>query len=610
LRVEKKSELMLQNMFNTSGAPKTLGGTYTITQEYMMNSSQVIDSILSARYLREGEKTFEDVCHRVAWAIAEDEVEANIFFNVMVSLRFLPNSPTLMNAGTDLGQLSACFVLPVPDSINGIFDAMKHGAIIHKTGGGTGYNFSHIRPQGSRVRSTDGVASGPVSFIGIFNAATEVIRQGGRRRGANMGILNVWHPDILSFLSAKAREGEISNFNISVMVDDKFMELVTRKMYNTIWITPPYSGESITVGQIWSGIVDGIWKTGEPGLLFYDEINRHNPVPDLGVIDTTNPCGEQPLLPYESCVLGSINLAACIHNGMLDEDALNDTVRTGVRFLDKVIDKNIYPFPEIEEATKKTRKIGLGLMGVHDALLMIGLAYDSAEGRTWCERVMRNVTDTAMDESRHMAEKYGTFPAWKESIWKKVPLRNAALTTIAPTGTLSLLAGCSSGIEPVFSFAYTRRNTVGKTFVIVNPVFRATLEKTLAAMDLTQEERMKRAEDVITHVHETGTIQDLHWLPDEFRSLFKTALDIHWKDHILMQAAFQKHVHASISKTINLPNTATKEDCADALLMAWKHKLKGITMYRTGSRQNVVLTLKDTASDSDEKSLKNTCTLQ
>jgi ribonucleoside-diphosphate reductase alpha chain len=574
-----------------------------------MNSSQAVNSILTARYLRDGEKTFEDVCRRVAWAVADEEEEATRFFDIMISLRFLPNSPTLMNAGTDLGQLSACFVLPVPDSINGIFDAMKNGAIIHKTGGGTGYNFSQIRPKGSSVQSTDGVASGPVSFMGIFNAATEVIKQGGRRRGANMGILNVWHPDILSFLSAKAREGDIINFNLSVMVNEKFMDFVSRKMYDQVWIIHPSSGASITVGQIWSGIVEGIWKNGEPGILFYDEINRHNPLPGLGVIDTTNPCGEQPLLPYESCVLGSINLAACVHNGKLDEHQLNDAVRTAVRFLDRVIDKNIYPIPEIEEATKKTRKIGLGLMGVHDALLMTGLPYDSAEGRTWCEGVMRNVTDIAVDESRRRAERFGAFPAWKESTWKGFPMRNAALTSIAPTGTLSLFAGCSSGIEPVFSYAHTRRNSMGMTFVIVNPVFHESLEKTLAVMELTQEERIKRVDEVITHVHETGTLQDLHWLPDEFRTLFKTALDIHWKDHILMQAAFQKYVHASISKTINLPNTATKEDCADALLLAWNLKLKGITMYRTGSRQNVVLALKDSAVESDEKELKNACTL-
>jgi ribonucleoside-diphosphate reductase alpha chain len=564
-----------------------------------MNSSQAVDSILSARYLREGEKTFSDICHRVAWAVADSEEEACRFYDSMVSLQFLPNSPTLMNAGTEIGQLSACFVLPVPDSINGIFDAMKNGAIIHKTGGGTGYNFSQIRPKGSRVQSTDGVASGPVSFIGIFNAATEVIRQGGRRRGANMGILNVWHPDILSFLSVKAHEGDIANFNISVMVDDKFMHLVSRKMYDKVWINHPSSGESITVGQIWSGIVDGIWKNGEPGILFYDEINRHNPHPQLGIIDTTNPCGEQPLLPYESCVLGSINLACFVQGGKLDENGLKDMVRLAVRFLDKVIDKNIYPLPEIEEATKKTRKIGLGLMGVHDALLKAGLAYDSAEGRTWCESVMRNVTDTAVDESHMLADIYGPFPAWKGSIWHDFPMRNAALTSIAPTGTLSLLAGCSSGIEPVYSFAHTRKNTVGKMFVIVNTVFRETLEKILAGMDLTPEERLKRADEVITHVHKTGTVQDLYWLPEQFLIIFRTALEIHWKDHILMQAAFQRHVHASISKTINLPITATKKNCADALIMAWKLNLKGITLYRTGSRQNVVLSLKKNASESD-----------
>ena len=557
-------------MFNYSVDTKVPKENRNGSSGFQMNSSQIVDSILSARYLRTGEKTFKDISRRVARAVAGDEEEAMHFYNTMVSLHFLPNSPTLMNAGTELGQLSACFVLPVPDSINGIFDAMKNGAIIHKSGGGTGYNFSQIRPKGSRVRSTDGVASGPVSFLGIFNAATEVIRQSGRRRGANMGVLNVWHPDILSFLSVKAEEGDIANFNISVMVNEKFMDLVSRKMYDKVWIVHPSSGESITVGQIWSGIVDGIWKNGEPGILFYDEINRHNPLPDLGAIDTTNPCGEQPLLPYESCVLGSINLASCVHSGILDEQELNNTVRTAVRFLDRVIDRNIYPTPEIEKVTKKSRKIGLGLMGVHDALLMVGLAYDSAKGRTWCERVMQTVTATSVDESRVLAEKFGTFPAWEGSTWREFPMRNATLTSIAPTGTLSLLAGCSSGIEPVFSFVHSRRYTTGKLFVIINPVFRESLEKSLAAMELIPEERIKRMNEVITHVHVTGTIQDLHWLPDEFRALFKTALDIHWKDHILMQAAFQKHVHASISKTINLPNTATKEECADALLMAWK----------------------------------------
>ncbi|MGA2104260.1 MAG: adenosylcobalamin-dependent ribonucleoside-diphosphate reductase [Methanoregula sp.] len=558
-----------------------------------MNQPSVVDSILSARYLRKGESTFTDICRRVSSALADDESEKARFYEAMISLRFLPNSPTLMNAGTEIGQLSACFTLPVPDTICGIFDAMKEGAIIHKTGGGTGYNFSHIRPEGSPVQSTDGVASGPISFMRVFNAATDVIKQGGRRRGANMGILNVWHPDILAFIAAKKKEGEIANFNISVMVNDKFMDLVSKKEFDTVWLTREGSGEKITVGQIWTGIVTGIWKNGEPGILFYDEINRHNPTPQLGDIDTTNPCGEQPLLPYESCVLGSINLAACITDGVLDESLLCETIRMATRFLDLVIEKNVFPIPQIGEATRRTRKIGLGVMGVHDAMLMIGLAYDSPEGRTWCEQVMKIVTETAVVESHKLAEAKGTFPAWKGSTWKDFTVRNAAMTTVAPTGTISLLAGCSSGIEPIFSFAYTRKNTVGKTFVIVNPVFKEALIHTLSGMGYAGDERAKKAEEVTTHVHETGTVQDLHWLPQQFLSLFKTALDISWRDHILMQACFQKHVHASISKTINMPCTATKEDCEEALLMAWKLGLKGITIYRTGSRDDVVLSLKD-----------------
>jgi len=557
-----------------------------------MTTSPVVDSILSARYLRRGEKSFEEICRRVAAALAEDPEDRAAFFEAMNSLRFLPNSPTLMNAGTEIGQLSACFTLPVPDSIDGIFDSMKYGAIIHKTGGGTGYNFSHIRPEGSPVQSTDGVASGPISFIRVFNAATDVIKQGGRRRGANMGILNVWHPDILAFIEMKHEEGEVANFNLSVMVNDRFMDLVDQKEFGAVWLVHPVTGASVTVGEIWTGIVDGIWKNGEPGVLFYDEINRHNPTPQLGEIDTTNPCGEQPLLPFESCVLGSINLAAFVSDGAIDLDGVETTARMAARFLDIVVDRNVYPIPQIEEATKRTRKIGLGVMGVHDAMLMIGLAYDSDEGRAWCERVMERITAAAEDESRRRAEGLGPFPAIEGSTWQ-FPVRNAAMTTVAPTGTISLLAGCSSGIEPVFSYAYTRKNTVGRTFVIVNPVFRDALDRALAEMNLPEEERTKRAEEVVSHVHEAGTVQDLAWLPERFRRLFKTALDISWQDHIRMQASFQKHVHASISKTVNLPSSATKEDCAEALLMAWRSGLKGTTIYRTGSRETVVLALKE-----------------
>ena len=357
-----------------------------------MTTSPVVDSILSARYLRKGEKGFEEICRRVASALAEDAEDRTAFYEAMISLRFLPNSPTLMNAGTEIGQLSACFTLPVPDSIEGIFDSMKYGAIIHKTGGGTGYNFSQIRPEGSPVQSTDGVASGPISFIRVFNEATDVIKQGGRRRGANMGILNVWHPDILAFITMKQEEGDVANFNLSVMVDDRFMDLVSRKEFDTVWLVHPVTGESITVGRIWTSIVDGIWRNGEPGVLFHDEINRHNPTPQLGTIETTNPCGEQPLLPFESCVLGSINLAACVREGALDLDEVAVTARMAVRFLDLIIDRNVYPIPQIEEATMRTRKIGLGVMGVHDAMLMTSLRYDSPEGRTWCEDVMRRIT--------------------------------------------------------------------------------------------------------------------------------------------------------------------------------------------------------------------------
>lgn len=557
-----------------------------------MTTSPVVDSILSARYLRRGEKGFEDICRRVAAALAENDEDRAAFYEAMIGLRFLPNSPTLMNAGTEIPQLSACFTLPVPDSIDGIFDSMKFGAIIHKTGGGTGYNFSQVRPGGSPVQSTDGVASGPVSFIRVFNAATDVIKQGGRRRGANMGILNVWHPDILSFVTLKHEEGDVANFNLSVMVDDRFMDIVSRREFETVWLVHPVTGASITVGEIWTSIVDGIWRNGEPGVLFHDEINRHNPTPQLGEIDTTNPCGEQPLLPFESCVLGSINLAAFVRDGEIDLDGVAAIARMATRFLDLVIDRNVFPIPQIEEATRRTRKIGLGVMGVHDAMLMLGLPYDSPEGRAWCEEVMQRITDASVDESRRRAESLGPFPAQEGSVWP-FPVRNAAMTTVAPTGTISLLAGCSSGIEPVFSYAYTRKNTVGKTFVIVNPVFRDALDRTLAGMGLAEDERVKRAEEVVAHVHETGTVQDLAWLPEEFRRLFKTALDISWQDHILMQASFQKHVHASISKTVNMPGTATKEDVEEALLMAWQLGLKGTTLYRTGSRETVVLALKE-----------------
>lgn len=570
----------------------------------------VVDSILAARYYRAGEKSFEDVCRRVADALGETPEETDEYFKAMMGLEFLPNSPTLMNAGTHLGQLSACFTLPVNDSLPEIFDAIRWGAIIHQSGGGTGYNFSHLRAEGSPVRSTDGVASGPVSFMRVFNSATDVIKQGGRRRGANMGILNVWHPDIMKFIRCKAKEGDFSNFNISVMVSDEFMEKVSAGKLDEVWITDN-AGVSVTVGEIWESIAAGVWKNGEPGVLFYDTINRKNPTPQLGNIDTTNPCGEQPLLPFESCVLGSINLSKFVRKGSddLDYAKLDRITRMAIRFLDAVITKNVFPIDQIREATTKTRKVGLGLMGVHDAMLMLRIPYDSETGRNFCMDVMKHINDVAMEESIRLGKEKGTFPAYEGSVWDKqgIIMRNAALTTIAPTGTISLLAGCSSGIEPVFSYAYTRRNTVGKTFVLVHPYFEAELKRVVADMGYSGAEAEKKEKEIIDHVHEKGTVQDIAWLPASFKAVFKTALDIGWRDHVLMQACFQKYVHASISKTINMPVSATKEDVAQAILLAWKEGIKGMTLYRTGSREDVVLALekkdekKDAAADAKKE---------
>ncbi|MDD4126609.1 MAG: adenosylcobalamin-dependent ribonucleoside-diphosphate reductase, partial [Methanomicrobium sp.] len=442
----------------------------------------------------------------------------------------------------------------------------------------------------------------PVSFMKVFNAATDVIKQGGRRRGANMGILNVWHPDIIKFIESKKTEGDISNFNISVMLNDEFMRHVEAGEFDCVWITHPHSGEKITVGAVWNGIVDGVWANGEPGILFYDEINRKNMTPNLGPIDTTNPCGEQPLLHFESCVLGSLNLSKFLKDRSLDKAALERSTRLAVRFLDEIIDKNVFPIPQIEEATKKTRKIGLGLMGVHDALLMLGIPYDSEEGRKFCEDVMDFVNKISIDESHILAGEKGVFPAFDGSAWKDYDIRNAAITTIAPTGTISILADCSSGIEPVFSFAYTRKDTVQKTFEILHPIFEKELEKTINSLGKTPSEAEALKREAIDIVHMKGSVQNIKWLPEEFKRVFKTALDIDWRSHVLMQAAFQRHVHASISKTINMPNSATKQDIENVLLLAWHEKLKGLTIYRTGSRQSVVLELSEDKKKDEAKS--------
>jgi ribonucleoside-diphosphate reductase alpha chain len=540
---------------------------------------------LKTRYFREGEEDWEDICERVAKAVATTREEYIEFFNLMVSKTFLPSSPTLMNAGTASGQLSACFVIPVKDSIEEIFDSVKTAALIQKTGGGTGFDFSKIRPGGSPAASGDGNASGPVALMGLFNEATEIVKQFGRRRGANMGILDVSHNDIIPFIRAKSTEGSLSNFNISVMVPDAFINLAAEGRTDEIW----NAETGITVGDIFSEIVDGIWKNGEPGILFYDRINRDNFTPALGDITATNPCGEEPLLPFESCNLGSINLSLFVVDGKINWDSLRETAGKAVRFLDNEIDINVYPVPKIEEATRKTRKLGLGVMGFHDMLLKLGLPYDSTEALELAEKLMEQISWAVVRESRKLAAEKGPFPEYESSIWE-LPMRNAALTAIAPTGTISILAGCSAGIEPVFSWVYRRKQTVGKEFLLVHPLFEAYFKPQLSEPDYC---------GLLEHVYTHGTLQDMKGpeiVNEEEKRLFRSALDIGWKTHIDIQAAFQRHCHAGISKTINMPADARKEDIGKALIYAWKQGLKGLTIYRTGSRQHVVLSLKKSGS--------------
>ncbi len=545
----------------------------------------LVSETLKARYLREGEKDWEDICERVAKAIAITEEEHLEFKDLIVRKIFLPSSPTLMNAGTDFGQLAACFVIPVEDSIEEIFDAVKTTALIQKTGGGTGFDFSKIRPDGSPSLCADGAASGPVAVMKLFNEATEIVKQFGRRRGANMGILNVSHNDIVSFIRAKHVEGELSNFNLSVLVPDAFMELVEADRAYEVWNRQT----GMTAGYIFSEIVEGIWRNGEPGILFYDRINRDNFTPALGDISATNPCGEEPLLPFESCNLGSINLSLFVKDGKVNWDLLREVTGKAVRFLDNEIDMNTYPVPEIEAATKRTRKVGLGVMGFHDMLLKLGLPYDSSEALELAEKLMEQISWAAVRESRKLAAEKEPFPEHENSTWE-LPMRNAALTAVAPTGTISILAGCSAGIEPIFSWVYRRTRTIGKEFMLVHPFFEAHFMPKLPEVDYNW---------LLEHVYKHGTLQNVEnpkLVSEEEKRIFRSALDIDWKAHIDVQAAFQRHCHAGISKTINMPDYTGKEDVKQALIYAWKQGLKGLTIYRTGSRQRVVLSLKKSES--------------
>ncbi|MEW6182042.1 MAG: adenosylcobalamin-dependent ribonucleoside-diphosphate reductase [Bacillota bacterium] len=548
--------------------------------------------ILEGRYLRrdaEGmiNETPEQMFRRVAGTVSQAEglfgkgVAADTwlkrFFKLMAEFDFLPNSPTLINAGRGSGQLAACFVLPIEDNIEDIFESLKQAALIHKSGGGTGFNFSRLRPKGDPVKSTGGVASGPVSFMRVFNAATEEIRQGGVRRGANMGILRVDHPDILEFITCKQHEGEFRNFNISVAVGDVFFDAVEKggdiplvfggRVYTTV-----------PARQVFGSICRLAHANGEPGLLFIDEINRANPLPALGPIDATNPCGEQPLLPYESCTLGSINLFAMTSGKKVDWERLRRVVNHAVRFLDDVIEINNFPVPEIDAATRRTRKVGLGAMGWADMLYGLGIPYDSEQALALAEEVASFIRREAYEASKTLAEERGPFPAWEQSVYyPKTPLRNATLTTIAPTGSISGIAGVSPGIEPAFALSYSRSVLDGKKLRVVDRVFRDHLRN-----NYPEPER----EAILSAVHATGTLTDVRGLTEEEQAVFITAHEISPAWHLRMQAAFQKYVDNAVSKTVNLPQQATEAEVSDIFKRAYALGLKGLTIYRTGSRND------------------------
>ncbi len=554
--------------------------------------------VLQKRYLLKDEKgriveTPAQMFRRVARAIAQvdkkyggdvEETERE-FYTVMANLFFLPNSPTLMNAGTPLGQLSACFVIPVPDSLDGIFTALKHMALIQQSGGGTGFSFSRLRPKGDIVKSTMGVASGPVSFMKIFDITTEVIKQGGKRRGANMGILRVDHPDIVEFITSKQVQGVLENFNISVGITDEFMKAVERdESYELI---NPRTGEAVKevrARDVFDLIVNSAWRTGDPGLIFLDEVNRHNPTPELGEIESTNPCGEVPLLPYESCNLGSINLSKIVEKNDINWELLERLVKIGVHFLDNVIDANRFPIKESEEITKANRKIGLGVMGFAELLFKLEIPYDSKEGLRMAEKVMSFISTKARETSVELGEERGSFPNFERSIYagSYSALRNATCTTIAPTGTISIIAGTSAGIEPAFALSFVRDVLEGTKLLEVNQVFEEVAR-----------ERGFYSKELMLKVAKTGSIQDIPGIPEDVKRVFVTALDISYEYHVRMQAAFQKYVDNAVSKTINLPQNAGLEDVRNAFLLAYKLKCKGITVYRYGSKEKQVLYIGD-----------------